>query len=294
MRQAQDMDLPLNETPAGRLLFGITAGLVYLAVLAMAVAALADGQLRSLVKQPHLVTIVLPAANPDDRTAAEAQNRLLDMLRQFSGVAHAGLVDGAEMATLVAPLVGDDPAVAELAMPQVIDVTFNPGPMPDLDALRTRVQAFHADATVMPVDESTHDLEASIRLYRSAGLAIGAAMLLVTIISVVVVTRLSLDMHTEIVDLLRMMGASNAYVARQFEAFALSQGMRGALYGFVGGCLTLLAIVHLLPLISAIAFPALKARPIDWLFLALVPIVAALLITLSARLTAMWGLFSER
>ena len=49
---------------------------------------------------------------------------------------------------------------------------------------------------------------------------------------VVVVTRMSLDLHQETVDLLRLMGAGDAYVGRQFEQHALSNALRGGLLGF--------------------------------------------------------------
>ena len=55
---------------------------------------------------------------------------------------------------------------------------------------------------------------------------------------VVVVTRMSLDLHEETVDLLRLMGAGDDYVGRQFEQHALSNALRGGLLGFTAAIVT--------------------------------------------------------
>ena len=50
---------------------------------------------------------------------------------------------------------------------------------------------------------------------------------------------MSLDLHEETVDLLRLMGAGDDYVGRQFEQHALSNALRGGLLGFTAAIATL-------------------------------------------------------
>ena len=57
-----------------------------------------------------------------------------------------------------------------------------------------------------------------------AGLLLLGAMVAVT----AVFTRVCLSLHGDSVDLLRLMGARDGYVARQFEQQALASGLRGA------------------------------------------------------------------
>jgi hypothetical protein len=57
-------DLPLDQTALTRFLPWTVAALVYLAVLALAVAAVADGALRLYSLRARLVTVTLPAV-PD-------------------------------------------------------------------------------------------------------------------------------------------------------------------------------------------------------------------------------------
>jgi cell division transport system permease protein len=101
---------------------------------------------------------------------------------------------------------------------------------------------------------------------------------------------MSLGLHRDTVELLRLMGAPDGYVARQFERHALLGGLRGGLLGFAAAILTVLALVYGSRLFELMSSLPLALRPADWVMLACVPIVAALLITAVARLTALWSL----
>ena len=61
MMSLRRYDLPLDQTAASRLLPWALAGLVYVAVVALAVAAIADGALRLYGMRAKLVTVTLPA-----------------------------------------------------------------------------------------------------------------------------------------------------------------------------------------------------------------------------------------
>ena len=56
-----ELDLPLADTPASRFLAWIAGGLVFLAVLALALASAAGGTARRLAAEPRIVTVALPA-----------------------------------------------------------------------------------------------------------------------------------------------------------------------------------------------------------------------------------------
>ena len=59
-----ELDLPLAETPASRFLAWIAGALVFLAVLALALASAAGGTVRRLALEPRIVTVALPAPAP--------------------------------------------------------------------------------------------------------------------------------------------------------------------------------------------------------------------------------------
>ena len=65
------LDLPLDQTAVGRFLPWTSPALVYLAVLALAVAAVADGALRLYHLRAQLVTVTLPSVEDPAQSARE-------------------------------------------------------------------------------------------------------------------------------------------------------------------------------------------------------------------------------
>ena len=284
------LDLPLAGTPASRFLTWIMAGLVGVAVLAFAIAAGADVALRRFAEEPRLVTVALPAAA--DAAADESETgRALDLLRTTPGVAYATLVSREELDKLIEPWLGPRAeGTASLPMPRLIDVGFNPGTTPDLDRLAEAVRAINAGAQVEDADPGPDAGEHAARVVRLLAGTAGLVVLVAILAAVVVVTRMSLDLHAETVDLLRLMGARDRYVARQFEQHALASGLRGGMVGYGAGLLLVLAFILIGTGVPGLGLPGLPLRTADWVLLACVPVLGALLTALAARVSAAHGL----
>jgi cell division transport system permease protein len=86
------------------------------------------------------------------------------------------------------------------------------------------------------------------------------------------------------------MGAPDSYLARQFERHALLAGLRGGLIGFGLAAATILALLYSSRRMELAGSIELQLRPLDWVLLACVPVVCALLVTAIARMTALRGL----
>jgi cell division transport system permease protein len=287
---AAELDLPLDDTPASRFLAWLIGGLVFLAVLACAVAIFSQSAVDRLAERPRIVTVALPAV--EDSAEAEAElASVRSLLEQLPGVAWTALVSKDELDKLVEPWIGrvSAEARAEILLPRLIDVRFQPGVVPDLDELTRRVRAIAPGAMVDETSPTGGALEEVALRLRWIGGGAGLLVLLVLVVAVVVVTRTSLDLHDETVDLLRLLGAPDRYVARQFELHAMASALRGGSVGFALALATILGLVHL-PALWGVRLVPVVPRPLDWILLAIVPVLAALLITLSARLAAVYGL----
>jgi cell division transport system permease protein len=291
--QEPDLDLPLAGTPASRFLTWALAALVGAAVLAFAIAAGANATVRQLTSEPRLVTAALPAA-PAGMAGELETVQVLALLKTTPGVAFAAVVAPAELEELVEPWLGTREGQPPLPMPRLIDVGFDPGLEPDLARLEESLRAIVPEARIEDTAPGPAPGELAARTARllagSAALALLAAILVV----VAVVTRLSLDLHAETVDLLRLMGAADRYVARQFEQHALASGLRGALVGFGAGLVLVLGFILLAGLAPSLGLPPLPLRTLDWVLLASLPVLGALLTMLAARLAAGYGLARMR
>jgi cell division transport system permease protein len=270
--QEPDLDLPLAGTPASRFLTWALATLVGAAVLAFAIAAGANATVRQLTSEPRLVTAALPAA-PAGMAGELETVQVLALLKTTPGVAFAAVVAPAELEELIEPWLGTREGQPPLPMPRLIDVGFDPGLEPDLARLEESLRAIVPEARIEDTAPGPAPGELAARTARllagSAALALLAAILVV----VAVVTRLSLDLHAETVDLLRLMGAADRYVARQFEQHALASGLRGALVGFGAGLVLVLGFILLAGLAPSLGLPPLPLRTLDWVLLASLPVL---------------------
>lgn len=296
-----DLDLPLETTAFGRFLLWLTAGLVLLCVLAFAVAAIADAQLAALRQEPRIVTLALPP-NPEPRAARREVDDVLAHVQALPGVAYASLIDEAAFGALVDELLVEDTTedAAELAtgglfgarmpLPRLIDIAFNPGAEIDLIALDEAISALVPGATLGDSGQIERSRERLAVLFRGVAGSFGLLLLGVIVIVVVWLTRAGLEAHRQTIDLLRQMGAGDRYLARQFEQHALAKALRGALLGFVVAISVVIVVIYAPTLMGDVPLATHELAPVHWVLLAMLPVVAALLATLVARLTAQHGL----
>ena len=281
-------DLPLRQSAASRFLPWTIGGLLFLAIVALGVAAIADAALRGYGMRSKMVTVTLPVFEAGDgqQELAEA----LNILRNTRGVTAAAPVPVAEVAILVEPWMGDLEAEMDLPLPRLIDVTLDPRSHVDLAALEQQLGRVVEGATVGAEVLARARAERVAAFLRGWGVAGGVAALVAMLALVALITWVSLRMTADLIELLRCMGAPDRYLARQFEGHALLSSIQGGSVGLVLALLTVLAILYSsdrMQLAEAIE-PQLPAM--DWLLLACVPLLAALPIMAVARLTALWGL----
>ncbi len=285
----RSLDLPLDQTAVSRFLPWIMAGLLYLAVVALAIAAIADGALQLFDQRDKMVTVSLPTAGiseDGDRDVAD----VLKVLNQSKDVVSATVVADDELQDLIEPWLGERREGEDLPLPRLIDVSLDPLSKPDLRALEGQLREVVVDATIGIQEVSEGRAERQATFFRTVGITLGAVLLLCSLAIVTVITSLSLAMHDDTVTLLRYMGAQDGYLARQFERYALHSGLRGGLIGFFAAMLTVLGVLYSIQNLEMTNSIRLGLRPVDWIFLACVPVIAALLCTLMARMTALWSL----
>lgn len=282
-------DLPLETTAASRFLPWILAGLVWLAVVALAIAAVADRALELYGMRARIVTVTLPAVEGGQETEA-AMRAALAVLKDVRGITAANPVPDAELETLIQPWLGDVPPSQELPLPRLIDVTLDPLARLDLAALEERLRSVVPGATIGAEAVSRDRAERAAAFLRAWGATIGLLVLLGALLVTAVVTRLTLNMLLDTVEMLRLMGAADGYIARQFERHTLLHGLRGGLLGFALAVATVLVLLFSSRRMELAGAIELQLGPIGWILLACVPVVTVLLATLAARMTALWRL----
>jgi cell division transport system permease protein len=276
--------VPLDRDSSGRYLPLLVAIMVYLAALAVAgaltMAKLAERWDSGLA---GALTVQLPAESADAATL----EAVVAALTATPGVQTAEPMDQQAMTALLEPWLGDALLTGDLPLPRLVAVTVDTAEPPDIAALQARLEAL---APGIVVDDHQRWLARLLDLARAVELMALVVVLLVVLaasIMVAFVTRMGLAAHQRSIELLHLIGAQDAYVARQFQNHALGFGLRGGLLGLVAALPTLYFARLLLQRIDSGLLPELNFLPHEWAGFVLLPVAAALVTMLTARVTVL-------
>ncbi len=283
------IDLPLHNLPGSRIFGFLVGALIYAAVTLLSIAAISDTIVRYFESQPALLTVALPPALPTPEALAQT-DKIVDLLRDVEGVVFVSALEPQRTRRLIDPLVGGSDI--GLAVPRLLDIGFSAGNKLELAAIKDQLleltPGLALGDTVMPGGEIL-PLASSSRMLSLIG---GGASLVLTFIATGLAIGIAMARHADSVGLLRQMGATDGYIARQFEHYALVQGLKGAAFGFALGAATMATGLLIFGATTTQTITTFGLQPLDWVFLALIPALVGLLIVPVARLVAHWQLRS--
>ncbi len=291
-------DLALARDPAHRFLPILLAIMVYLAILALAgMIVLGAAVTRWDQGLTGTATVELPplAAGEAEEAAQagepdEALARAVDTLSAMPGILAVRPLPREETAALIRPWLGDEAINPALPLPRLIDVTIRTDAPPDMEGLASLL----ADAVPGAV---LHDHRAALdRLLRLARTVEFVALLIVLLVAgaaiatVIFITRTGLAIHYNAIELLHMIGASDSYVARQFQGQALVLGLKGGVIGLGIGLATLAVLGHFARHLQGGLLPDLQLDPVHAAMIVAVPLALTLIAMITARLTVLAAL----
>ena len=275
-------DLPLSNDPASRYITWTVGLLVFLATLSLAIGffsrrpAKIGGEV-----SPGTLTIQVPAG-PDQQSFTGS---VIDLLSATPGVDAVRRITDDEVATMLEPWLGAEISTLDLPMPVLIDATVRRGHAIDIEALSTRLMAV-APGTV--VDEHAAWLRRLTDLAAIAATVSLSVMVLVlfsAVMTVVFTTQTGLAIHSDVVEVLHLIGAKDSYIARQFQIHNLWLAGIGAACGSVlGGAAILLIEVYGARLSNGL-LPDITLGGIQWGLLCLLPVAAVLLVVATVGIT---------
>jgi len=287
-------DVPLSDDPASRYLPWTVGLLVFLATLAFAagmfLSSAGDTWRQSL---SGTLTIQIPAALSANTSAAAAEEHraqvsaAAELLRATPGIVSARRIPDAEIAAMLEPWLGKQVLGLDLPMPELIDAIVASDAGIDLSALSTRLAEVAPGALV---DDHAVWLR---RLTDFAGVAetVSFAVMIVILISavatVIVTTRTGLAIHSDVVEVLHLIGAQDSYVARQFQVHTLRLATIGAVAGFAFGAGVVFLAQTYGGRLSGGLLLDLALGPLQWALLFVLPVVAILLVVVTVGITVM-------
>lgn len=276
-------DLPLDRDPAGGFLPWIVGLMVYLAALAIAGAVLADGLVeRWRSDLADAVTVqVFPGA---DEEGQEAEARRVEEAARFlsvmPGIASAKPVPQSDILRLLDPWLGSGNLAEDLPLPALIAVELIPGAPVDLAEIKRRLAEAVPGAVLEDHKPWLGDLARLAQGIEILAFVTMALVAFASVLTIVFVSRSALAQHQEVIQVLSLIGARDAYIAAQLQAYSFRLATLGALFGVALAVATVLAGNALLGRAETGLLPMAQSFSWRWLLL-LLPVPAAGLIALA-------------
>lgn len=274
--------LALERDPSSRFLPWIMAALSLVVAVAIGVAfslaaltaAWGDiGSDRVTVRFAHL----------NDSTEGTAQ-RALSALQALSQIRSAELLPADDVQSLLSPWLGEAGTSDGLPIPWIIDIQLtDPAGLRQVETVASK----HPGAVV---DSTRGWLEPLRQLARLSGLVAGVlAALAVAVIALVTIfaARAALTAHAPTIELLRLMGASEGFIAGRFQFHSLKQGLIGGLAGAVPGIAVVAMGIGAARLDGSDLLTGLTPTIAGWTAMALLPPLIAVVAMLTARYTVL-------
>lgn len=301
---AKDAPHITNSTSASLLpqtRFGGPIPWVIAILIALVIIAAAGGlALRNLADNARAdlsdaVTVQIIEADPESRAAQASV--AADALADHPLVTSVRIVPKAELVELLEPWLGTNASSEDVPIPALIDVELSrratAAEVSQLQAvLDTALDQFGATARVDAQSEWLRPVYDALAAMQYLALALIALVAFATAAAVWLAARSAFSNHSETVEIIHLLGGTDAQVTRIFQRSVLRDAAFGSLVGLLIG----LVAVWLL----GRQFAALDSGMIggggldwgDWLVIAIIPVGGVLLALITGRITIGFALRS--
>ncbi len=258
--------------------------MAFLAVFALALS-LASGRLAERWSEALTGTATIRISAPEDQMAIQVA-AVLKLLETTPGIGEARLIGRDEQAALLAPWFGPNLPLDSLPLPALIEIDAT-GAGYDAQGLSARLAGEAPGAVLDDHSRWRAPLVRAAQRLRALALVSIIIITVTTALIITLATSAALAANAQVIRVLRLVGAQDAYIA---GAFMRRYTMR-AFFGALGGTLLGALAVALLPggtgadsdtFLTGFGFAGL-----DWLWLVLIPPLAAIVAFFATRFTSL-------
>jgi cell division transport system permease protein len=203
----------------------------------------ANGWLKDIASE---VTVQVQAKDGADTD--KIVQEVATYLGQQSGITKVTVMSAAESAGLLEPWLGKIEDLDALPLPRLIALELDRAAAPDLEQVRTGLTTRFQGTTLDDHRRWQQQIATITNSFALGGLAILALVAMATTAIIVSATKSSMASNREIVEVLHFVGATDRFIAREFEKHFLRLGVRA---GLVGAAFAL-AVFMLMPTIVQI------------------------------------------
>lgn len=264
----------------------VVAAMCFLASLALG-AALSVGRTSSDWAR-ELSAALTVEVKPVDEVPQEAQvEAALKLLGETPGVLSVRALTKADTEALLEPWLGKGNVTDDLPLPRLIDIRIDGHAPPDFDALAKRLVEVAPGAVLDTHRQWQAELVRAARSAQWLAYAVLAVVATTTIAIVTFATRAGLQANREVVEVLHLIGARDRFIAAEVQRHFLHLGFRGGLIGLALSVATFVVLGWYGHAASTFLVPVSGLRLEYYPALAGVPLIAALVAVVTARMTVL-------
>jgi cell division transport system permease protein len=217
----------------------LTAGAVYM------MNQSANAWLRDIASE---VTVQVEAKERTDVDKVVADvTRFLSGQQGIATVRALGIADAAQ---LLEPWLGQTEGLKALPVPRLIALELDRSAPPDLEAMRAALARQFKGVTLDDHRRWQQQIRTITRSFALGGLAILLLVGAATTAIIVSATKSSMASNREIVEVLHFVGATDRFIAREFERHFLRLGVRAGIVGAIWAMAVFLAMPTVMELLG--------------------------------------------
>lgn len=261
MRSIKTALLSIRRSPyqslAAILLVTVTAILFFSLSFLMSGAQLV---LQYYEAQPQVIAFIKLEASPEEIT------QLMQSLQSKSFVKDVALTDQNQALEIYKREYADSPRLLELVTPQMLPASLEINAV-EISQLSEIKQSLSSEPIIDEVilQEQVVDTFAAITNFiRTIGLIFASLMIFLSFLIIMIVISMKMQSQRSTIAILRLMGATRAYVKRPYMVEGMVYGFVGALFGWASVFLT---VLYFAPTIQAF-IPEVELYPFSLAFVA--------------------------
>ena len=169
---------------------------------------------------------------PRENTDVEQTVReVASFLRLRPGISTVNPLDAADTAKLLEPWLGNTDALADLPIPRLIAIEIDASSPPNLERLSISLKEQFPNATLDDHRKWRQQITTVTRSFALGGIAILALVGAATVAIIISATGSAMAANRDIIEVLNFVGATDRFIAHEFEKHFLTLGIRAGLVG---------------------------------------------------------------
>lgn len=289
-------DLPLNNSEDTKFLLLLIALMTFLTILTFSTVFI----LNNLANRwssglENKVTIEIPIETPkgeilSQNTIQKETNKISKALQNDKNIKSLEILTASDIQDLISPWIGDNLTLDDLPLPGLIAIELKKADSQSIHDLETTIKETSQFAYLETHHKWLADVIGFARTLKTLSLIIAIIILGITITALTAGMHTRMAIHKKELGLLHAIGASDHYIAQQFQNHAMILTAKGAIIGAAcGGIITFLFVLSSAKNETAL-LPTIQLGILDILALLCTPLIIIAIATIASRFTVLHSL----